>query len=260
MAFISASWTKRTRNRHFCGGGITTSLEAFKAIPCNPIAYWLSPRLIEIFKSKKLSDVACTRQGLATGNNDLFLRMWFEIQNDDIKLDSTDYIQAMYTGKKWFPCNKGGEFRKWYGNRERVINWKNNGKDIKDYEGSVIRNPNYYFFEGGTWSSLSSGGFSMRYSPNGSIFESKGSMCFANDETDLPYIIGLLNSTVVSELLLALSPTLDYHEGPLSRVPVIIDKDKKQTVDKLVNDNIKESKQDWDSFETSWDFKKHPLI
>lgn len=242
------------------GGGIITSLEVFKAIPCNPIAYWLSPRLIEIFKSKKLSDVACTRQGLATGNNDLFLRMWFEIQYDDIKLDSTDYIQAMYTGKKWFPCNKGGEFRKWYGNRERVINWENNGKDIKDYNGAVIRNPNYYFFEGGTWSSLSSGGFSMRYSPKGSIFESKGSMCFANDETDLPYIIGFLNSTVVSELLLALSPTLDYHEGPLSRVPVIIDKDKKQTVDELVNDNIKESKQDWDSFETSWDFKKHPLI
>ncbi len=186
--------------------------------------------------------------------------MWYEVGYQEIVFNASDYIQAMYTGKKWFPCNKGGEYRKWYGNRDRIINWQYNGKEIKEFDGSVIRNPNYYFLEGGTWSSLSSGGFSMRFSPKGSIFESKGSMCFANKQENLRYIIGFLNSAVVSELLLVLSPTLDYHEGPLSKVPVIIDDSQKQTVENAVNENIDVSKTDWDSFEESWDFKKHPLL
>lgn len=179
---------------------------------------------------------------------------------NNLFFDATDYIHAMYTGKKWFPCNKGGAFRKWYGNNEYIVNWQNNGKEMKDFSGSVIRNPNYYFQQGGTWSTLSSSSFSMRYSPKGFIFESKGSVCFANDDGYLNYIIGFLNTIIVKELLLVLSPTLDYHEGPLSRVPVIVSDKLKETVDDIVSENIVSSKEDWDSFETSWDFKKHPLI
>ena len=135
-----------------------------------------------------------------------------------------------------------------------------NGKEMKDFAGSVIRNPLYYFQEGGTWSSLSSSSFSMRYSPKGFLFESKGSVCFPFENENLMYIIGFLNSLIVKELLLVLSPTLDYHDGPLSRVPVISDKSLKENVDTYVKENIDISKKDWDSFETSWDFKKHPLL
>lgn len=223
--------------------------------------------MLDVFaKEKRLSDVASTRQGLATGDNDRFLRMWYEVARDNLYFNATDYIQAMYTGKKWFPCNKGGAFRKWYGNNDYVVNWKNNGHEIVNFlddKGKLRSRPQnrqYYFMEGGTWSTLSSSDFSMRYSPKGFIFETKGSMCFANNEDELKYIIGFLNSCVVKQLLLILSPTLDYHEGPLSRVPLKIDENKKIVVEEKVNENIETTQSDWDSFETSWDFKKHPLI
>lgn len=171
----------------------------------------------------------------------------------------------MYTGKKWFPCNKGGAFRKWYGNNDYVVNWHNNGEEIinfvdeKGKQRSRPQNKQYYFMEGGTWSTLSSSDFSMRYCSRGFIFETKGSMCFVNERIDLKYIIGFLNTSIVKELLLVLSPTLDYHEGPLSRVPVIILEKIISCVRDIVDSNITTSKKDWDSFETSWGFKKHPL-
>lgn len=243
------------------GGGITTSLESYKIIPGIPIAYWASENILKAFtKGKQLGSIASPRQGLATGDNNRFLRFWHEVKLNNIFFGATDYIHAMYTGKKWFPCNKGGSYRKWYGNNDYIVNWLNNGKEMKDFPGSVIRNPSYYFQQGGTWSTLSSASFSMRYSPKGFLFESKGSVCFANDDNYLHYIIGFLNTVIVKELLLVLSPTLDYHEGPLSRVPIIVSENIKGTIDTIVEDNIKVTKQEWDSFETSWDFKKHPLI
>lgn len=230
-------------------------------VPGYPIAYWASEAFIRAFiVGKQLGTIASPRQGFATGDNNRFLRFWHEVKLDNIFFGATDYIHAMYTGKKWFPCNKGGAFRKWYGNNDYIVNWQNNGKEMKNFAGSVIRNPSYYFQQGGTWSTLSSASFSMRYSPKGFLFESKGSVCFANDDSYLNYIIGFLNTIIVKELLLVLSPTLDYHEGPLSRVPIIVEDNIKETVDIIVADNIKETKQDWDNFETSWDFKKHPLI
>lgn len=236
-------------------------------VPGYPIAYWASENFIKAFiTGKQLGTIASPRQGLATGDNDRFLRLWYEVATSNIFFSATDSIQAMYTGKRWFPCTKGGAFRKWYGNNEYIVNWQNNGKEIinfvddKGKQRSRPQNRQYYFMEGGTWSTLSSADFSMRYCPKGFIFETKGSMCFANEEEYLRYIIGFLNTSIVKELLLVLSPTLDYHEGPLSRVPVIVDDSIKETIDIIVEENIKETKRDWDSFETSWDFKKHPLI
>lgn len=244
----------------FGGFSFLTSSIVFMKIPGTPIAYWLSQTLIDAFTRPKLYEVACTRQGLATGDNEKFMRFWHEVSICKIFFNATDSIQAMYTGCKWFPCNKGGGYRKWYGNRDRIINWLNNGAEIKNFKGSVIRNPNYYFLEGGTWSTLASNNFSMRFSPKGSVFESKGSMCFANDHDDLLYIIGFLNTKVVNSLLMVLSPTLDYHEGPLSKVPIIIDKNVKEDIIEMVERNIETVKKDWDSDETSWDFLKNPLI
>lgn len=245
------------------GGGVRyiTDLSAYIAIPGSPIAYWISVGLLRSFMNgKSLGEIAEPKQGLATGNNDKFLRFWFEVGQNNVFYDATDYINAFASGKKWFPCNKGGTYRKWYGNNERFIDWLADGQEIKSFNGSVIRNSQYYFQEGGTWSTLASNNFSMRYSPKGFIFESKGSVCFAKNEDELCYIIGLLNTKVINQALLVLSPTLDYHEGPLSRVPVLLDNSVKNQVDCIVKENIFISKKDWDSFENSWDFKKHPLI
>lgn len=167
--------------------------------------------------------------------------------------------EANQSRKKWFPCNKGGSFRRWYGNNVYLANWLNDGKEMTEFGGSVIRNPQFYFKRGLTWSSLTSGKLSMRYSPKGFLFESKGSVCFMKNEENLWYILGLMNTKVISNMLLALSPTLDYHEGPISRVPIIIDS-KKEKIEMIVKQNVNFCKKDWDSFETSWDFTIHPLI
>lgn len=223
----------------------------FSKIPGSPIAYWVSQVLIKCFSSKKIKDYAEPKQGLATGNNEIFLKFWHEV---NLKKSS------IVNGEKWFPCNKGGPFRRWFGNNIYLINWENNGEQIRSYKNSVLRNVHFYFKQGITWSSLSTYKLSMRYSPAGSIFESKGSVCFVKKDQDLLYILGLTNSKVVESLLGVLSPTLDYHEGPMGRVPCILNENKHSTIDLLVRENIKVSKKDWDSFETSWDFVRHPLV
>ena len=248
-------------NIHGGGARFIVNLKIYEAIPGAPIAYWASKGLITAFeKGVLLGEVAEPRQGFATGNNDLFLRRWYEVGQQNVYYCATDIIHAFATGKKWFPCTKGGSYRKWYGNNDYFVNWLENGKEIKSFAGSVIRNSQYYFQEGGTWSTIASSDLAMRYSPKGFLFESKGSICFAKEQDDLLYIIGLLNTKVTKQALLVLSPTLDYHEGPLSRVPVTIAAEKKPRVDEFVGENIALSRCDWDSEETSWDFKKHPLI
>lgn len=243
------------------GGGVLYIANSirFIQIPGCSIAYWMSDKMLAAFRAPKLNEIAAPRQGLATGDNNRFLRFWYEVAISETCFNATDHINAFASGKKWFPCNKGGVYRKWYGNNNYVVDWLNNGKAIKNYHGSVIRNASYYFREAGTWSTLANN-FSMRYSPKGFLFESKGSNCFANDSSNLKYIIGFLNSKPVKSILLVLSPTLDYHEGPLGRVPIIISDVNKYKVDELTGESISDSKKDWDSFETSWDFKKHPLI
>ena len=248
-------------NIHGGGARFIVNLKIYEAIPGAPIAYWASKGLITAFeKGVSLGEIAEPKQGLATGNNDLFLRRWYEVGQQNVYYCATDIIHAFATGKKWFPCTKGGSYRKWYGNNDYFVNWLENGKEIKSFAGSVIRNSQYYFQEGGTWSTIASSDLAMRYSPKGFLFESKGSICFAKEQDDLLYIIGLLNTKVTKQALLVLSPTLDYHEGPLSRVPVMIAAEKKARVDEFVGENIALSRCDWDSDETSWDFKKHPLI
>ena len=235
-------------------------VEEYRKIPLSPIAYWITEKQRESFESKLLGEYAYPKQGFATGANDVFLRLWHEVNCWKIGFSCNDREEAKESGKKWFPCNKGGAYRKWYGNNDYIANWENDGFAMKSFNKSVIRNPQFYFNEGITWSSLSSGNLSMRYSPKGFIFESKGSVCFLKDKENLYYILGLVNSKVVDELLLVLSPTLDYHEGPISRIPVVYEQGRKKKIDTLVECCVKECENDWDSFETSWDFKHHPLI
>lgn len=232
----------------------------FSKIPGSAIAYWANEATIRAFENKSVGYYGDPKQGFATGSNDRFLRFWNEVSIQNIGFDCKNRNIAKESKKKWFPCNKGGGFRRWFGNNNYVANWENDGFEMTSFTGSVIRNPQYYFRKGITWSSLTSGKLSMRYSPEGFIFESKGSVCFLKNDDNLLYLLGLLNTEVVAKMLLILSPTLDYHEGPMSKVPVIIDDSAKLNVEKIVIENVDLTKDDWDSFETSWDFKEHPLV
>lgn len=167
--------------------------------------------------------------------------------------------------QKWFPCNKGGSFRKWFGNNDYVVNWGNDGYEIKHYfkNGKLASRPqnvDCYFKEGLTWSALSSGSFAMRFSPSGYISEHKGTMCFADDETSHMYILASMNSSFASEALSVLCPTLDFGEGAVGNTPMRMDIDSKETVSELAEECVEIAKADWDKFEASWDFRRHPLV
>lgn len=243
-----------------CGYLYETDATNFAKIPGSPIAYWVSSTIIDIFQQESIGDYGYPKQGFATGDNNRFLRFWQEVSFQRINLNCSSLEETKASNFKWYPCNKGGEFRRWYGNNNYLANWENDGLEMRSFNGSVIRNPQFYFKQGITWSSLSSGGLSMRFSPEGFLFESKGSVCFMKDNQNLHYLLGLTNSKIVDAMLSILSPTLDYHEGPMSKVPVVMDHEYKDKIDKTVIANVDLSKADWDSFETSWDFKKHPLV
>lgn len=248
-------------NRHI------SKCKNYSKIPGYPTAYWISAAMLKAFDNKILYDVARPRQGMATTNNDLFLKLWHEISVTKFGVGLQTPEAAIISEKKWFPITKGGTFRRWYGNLDYVVNYENGGKTICDYidntpgvrvksNGRII-NRDLYFREGMTWSTIASGLFGMRYVPQGFIFETKGSMCFTEKDL-LFYLLGLYNSPVIQSFLQIVSPTLDYHEGPLGKTPIIIKKS--DSVDLMVRECIKISKNEWDSFETSWDFQKHPLI
>lgn len=237
----------------------------FSKIPGSPVAYWLTDNMLSIFeKSTTLAEIAKPRQGLATSDNDRFLKFWNEVEFSKIGFDITSIGDENKFLYKWFPCTKGGSFRRWYGNNDYVVNWENDGQEIKAYAAKLyksytrtIKNIPFYFRKGLTWSTISSGLFSLRYVPTGFVFETKGAMCYIEDKY-LYYVLALYNTKVMQQFLAIVSPTLDYHEGPLGRTPIVLKEDK--GIEKTAKENIELSKIDWDSFETSWGFKRHPLV
>ncbi|MBQ6247277.1 MAG: BREX-1 system adenine-specific DNA-methyltransferase PglX, partial [Kiritimatiellae bacterium] len=235
------------------------SAKDFHKIPGEPIAYWLSENGLAVFSHDNLSSFGDARQGLATGCNDRFLREWHEVSLSRIGFHFSNRKDARSSGQKWFPCWKGGTFRRWYGNQELVINWQNDGEEIASYPGSVIRNPTYYFREGLTWSSLAGGLFAMRSAPAGFVFESKGSVFFPKMEEQLLPLLGVMNSLPVDSVLKILAPTLDFHEGPVSRTPISFP-EKCDGIKEFVSNLVSLSRTDWDSYETSWDFRENPLV
>lgn len=248
-----------------CGYFYEADSNNFSKIPGAPIAYWASERIIQCFNNITLGKVAYPCQGMATTNNDRFLRHWFEVKRDRI-LFSGNSEDDTCIGFKWFPYNKGGSYRKWYGNNSLVINFENKGKEVCAYidshsnvnhKGRVI-NREYYFKENFTWSALTAGNFSCRYSPKGFIFDTKGSSCFCH--SNLYYYMALMNSNVSSVLLKILAPTLDFNCGTIAKIPIIESTENNSFTNKIVISNINLSKREWDSFETSWDFEEHPFI
>lgn len=232
----------------------------FGKIPGAPIGYWVSPKIQEIFTSNlALSAVCSPTQGLATADNARFLRLWFEPNYSRIGFGCENAALAARSQKKWFPTTKGGTFRRWFGNMYYVVNWENDGEELTNFKGSVIRNRWRYFTKcGATWSTIASGKPSFRYFDKSWLFETKGSVCFPEDEKKNNIIMGYLNSPLVSAFLQTLAPTLDYHEGPMGRIPYMDIED--SNLSDLVETNIAISKSDWDAHETSWDFQRNELL
>lgn len=235
--------------------------EQLSEIPGSPLAYWVSSRARNAYENDNLDNIAQPRHGLATSDNDRFLKLWHEID-----ATSASLFERCDHSKKWFPMSKGGSFRKWYGNLEWVINYENDGKEIKDFAISIykcssrtIQNTQFYFKEGLTWSALASGGFSVRWQEKGALFGSGGYCAFTKPEIQ-NYILALLNSKATGAFIQFVSPTLNYEVGHIKTIPAVISTDKHSYVDEVVNENICISRTDWDAYETSWDFKTHPLI
>ncbi len=252
----------------------STFKSAFKKIPGSPMAYWVCERVRQIFEEgTPLGKIAEPRQGMATADNKRFLRLWYEVSINGIGFCYGNREEAKESLKKWFPYNKGGDFRKFYGNNEYVVNWENDGYEIHQdkYEklqqgliekkNSECWNSEYYFRKGITWSFVSSSKFGVRYSPQGFIFDVGGSSVFP-PEKDINLLTAFLCSKSAYEFLKIQNPTMNFQVGNISRLPVIVTKEQKvlEKIDKLSQESIWLSKQDWDSFETSWDFKTHPIL
>ena len=230
----------------------------FDKIPGSPIAYWIDNNLISCFNNTNLSSMGNIKVGLQTGENDRFLRYWFEVDFNKIGFSSKTCEESELTNKKWFPYNKGGSFRKWYGNQEYIINWEKNGNELRNFKKSVLRNSQFYFNESLSWSKISSGKIAFRYYPNGFIFDVAGCSIFLKE--NLNYIAGFLNSDICSNILDLISPTLNYEVGHISSLPIIIDESKMDKIENIVLNNISLCENDWNDYETSWNFKKHSIL
>ena len=227
----------------------------FSKIPGSPVAYWVSDKVFSIFsENNELRSICAVKVGLQSGDNNRFYKFWPEVCFSAINRGERNALR----NPKWFPCIRGGVFKKWYGNQDSIINWENDGAQIKTCKSAVIRNTQFYFYENISWSEISSGGISFRYNYEGSIFDQKGPCCICKNHSDLIYLCGLLNSKPTQTILNILCPTLDYSVGPVSTLPIVMTQEFK--VVELSQNNIELAKTDWDSYETSWDFKRHPLV
>ena len=248
-----------------CGWFYRRDAETFKQIPGAPIAYWASDALLDNFaEGESLGSFVDMPYGFKTGDNDTYLRLWWEPSITDDCFACSDYEDAMSNGKKWFSYNKGGQFRRWYGNNEYVLfffmggasvigNARAEGRNAAEYSHALMFKPTV------TWSRISSGKIALRYAPSGSINDMTGPGIFADEET-LSRLQGFCNSQIVEKIAELISPTLDFQPGQVASYPIIKSSELNSGIDDQVNSCRDLSKTDWDSFETSWDFKRHPLV
>jgi type II restriction/modification system DNA methylase subunit YeeA len=252
---------------NLCSWFYNAKPDDFKKISGSPVAYWVSDKVRDIFEnSPALSEVADARQGLATTDNDRFLRLWHEIDMKRVGFGIANGLEAQKSGFKWFPYNKGGAFRKWYGNQEFVVNWENDGQEIKDNilrkytylktPDFVAKNQSCYFQTSISWSKITSGSLSIRFFPTGFIFSDAGMAILCEDSNQLINMLGILNSQVSFVLLSNLSPTLNFEAGTVNKFPL-----KNELLDiENTKKCIELAKTDWNNYETSWDFTETPLI
>lgn len=241
------------------------SQQNFEKIPGCPIGYWVSEKALKVFTSNTyINDVATPRQGMATSDVNRFIRLWYEVANIKIGFGKKSRTEALQSECKWFPHNKGGGIRKWYGNNIFVVNWENDGREILELASKLygsptrtIKNINYYFQPSITWGMIGSSILSVRYCPPGFLFDVGGPSAFLKD-VDLKVVAGYLNSIVAYFYIKVLNPTLNYNSGDIGRLPFIIRQDDK--IKNIAENNISISKSDWDAHETSWDFQENELV
>ena len=238
----------------------------FKYIPGIPYVYWISKNVICAFESANtIGTKASPRLGFATGDNDTFMRVWNEVDLNKIGFGFSDRDSAKNSGMKWFPTNKGGSYRRWYGNLDLIVDWENDGEKIRNFrdENGKLRsrpqNLRECFSDGITWTVICNHS-SFRYSPLGMLYNNKGPILGHKQDPENYLYLGLLNSVVSEYFLQMLSPTLGFESGYVSNIPYIMDVNRINNIKEKVISCIKESKSDWDSFEVSWDFKSNPLI
>lgn len=238
----------------------------FGQLPGTPIAYWVSDQMRSVFQDGlNLKEIGDTRQGMATSDNNRFLRFWPEVSMTKVALGISDRSEAKNSGKKWFPYNKGGEFRKWYGNADYFVNWENDGEELLEYAASLYGSPtrtiksiSEYFKESVSWSKVSAGNLAMRYFPKGFIFDVAGCSIFSNSNNNLIFLLAFTNTPMVRHFLSSISPTINYEAGQIATLP-ILEFPRVQVVqntEKL----IEIAKADWDSNEESWDFQHLPVL
>lgn len=252
---------------HNCGFYYEQSTDNFAKIPGSPVAYWVSEAVLSTYESGiTLGSEYKTITGSSTGENAKFLRLWYEVSPTNIGLN----LSASYNGigYKWIPCNKGGAFRRWYGNNEYLINWDDDGRELKAFAtmknngkhwSRFLKSLDCFFHEGITWSKITSGGFSCRYMPEGFIMES-AACAIMPPHKDMYVLIALMNTKITQEVLKMKNPTLNMQASDVMAVPIKDVGDNRDNVEGLTKKSIEDSKNDWDAFETSWDFKRHPLV
>jgi hypothetical protein len=235
------------------------SPEDFRAIPGSPLAFWISSRIRGVYaRFPPLSSIASLKKGLSTGDNSRFIRYAWEVSKDRLALGCNTPEEATSSGAKWFPVNKGGDFRRWYGNHEFVINWEDDGKELKAFKPrSVIRSPGIYFKPNIAWSKVTSGSFGARLFPSGFIPSDAVSLVLPNNSEDLLALLGLLNSKVMKMVVADISATINFEVGQISITPVCPERHRLSQVAEAA---VAASRSDWDNFETSWDFRDQPLL
>ena len=236
-----------------------TKATNFSKIPGSPVAYWVSENITQIFSNNKtIDEIAYPRQGLATGNNEHYLRLWTEVSYLDIKRDAHSHEDFFNSAKKYIPYNKGGAYRKWFANVEWIIRFDKKNYDVLQTVGNHLPSKDFYFRESITWSKVTSGGLSMRYISSGSVFDVAGCSIFA--DKNIYYILAFVNTKIMQYMMNVLSQTLNYEVGNVKSIPLVISAGQKETVETISKRNIELSFDDLSTHETSWDFKRNPLV
>jgi len=240
-----------TREEAKPGKCFRASASDFKKIPGSPIAYWVSEDLRKIFLDHPpITKFAAPKKGMMTGDNSKFLRLHWEVSNSNIYFGCPSHEESAVSKKKWYPLNKGGEFRKWYGNEEYLVNFLKDGTELKKSEKYGERNPEYYFKEGICWTKVTSATFSARYSCTGHLYDDASCLCPVHEVDDIPNVLGAVNSKVGNYIIKSISPTLNFSPGEIARFPLA----KAGGISALFCNLVQIEKSDWDSYETSWDF------
>ena len=255
-----------------CGYFYEADQSNFSKIPGSPVAYWVSEAFSDIFEASTVADYGFAGIGMRTGDNELFLRLWHEIFQDNMAVVCHNKEEQVAVNKRWIPYNKGGDFRKWYGNNEYVVNWFNNGEEIKentrkvypylgDNLGWKISNESFYYMPGITWSGVTSSKNSFRAYGYGFIFDSGANGFFPDDISKINVFTAYLNSCVSQYVLNIINPTINTGAGTVKKIPIIISDNLESVneMERLADENVNVSKKDWNSYETSWDFKRNPM-